>query len=253
LIEGPVDSLDGADFDITRASDADMLVVERLADLARRVHAHAVNIHVISPSPDTSRLLLDCRASLLERALPFLARFVDLIGAAGAVPTVENMPPVLRMRRSDFAFTPIGMAADDLWWLTKRLPGLRVLADTSHAGLYLNARRLAPDPAYVWSAPLHSYLNQLPHKEADAAALTPAVALLNYLQHLPNVESAQVSNARGVLGEGLAYTDGDFDLDPTIAWLGAHARHIVTETIEANHDDAVLMRDALRRMRMVLV
>jgi hypothetical protein len=248
LIEGPVDSLDGADFDVTRHSDADTTVVERLADLARRIHARAVNIHVISPSPDISRLSLECRAALLERALPFLARFVDLVLAADAVPTVENMPAVLRMRRSDFAFTPIGMATDDLCWLVDRLPGLRVLADTSHAGLYLNARRLPPDPAYAWSAPLHAYLNELPHE----ATATSAVSVVDYLQHLPDVENAQVSNARGVLGEGLAYADGDFDLDPAIRWLGAHARHIVTETIEASNDDAVLMRDALRRMRMVL-
>jgi hypothetical protein len=244
LIEGPVDSLDGADFDVARDSDADLAVLERLADLARRIHAQAVNIHVISPSPDTARLSLECRAALLDRALPFLARFVDLVQAAGAVPTVENMPPVLRMRRSDFAFTPIGMAADDLWWLVERVPGLRVLADTSHAGLYLNARRLAPDPAHAWSAPLASYLNQLPHAASD---------LVGYLEELPNVENAQVSNARGILGEGLAYGEGDFDLDPAIAWLGAHVKHIVAETIEASNDDAILMRDALRRMRMVLV
>ena len=244
LIEGPVDSLDGADFDVARDSDADLAVLERLADLARRIHARAVNIHVISPSPDTARLSLECRAALLDRALPFLARFVDLVQAAGAVPTVENMPPVLRMRRSDFAFTPIGMAADDLWWVVERVPGLRVLADTSHAGLYLNARRLPPDPAYAWSAPLASYLNELPHAVSD---------LVGYLEELPNVENAQVSNARGILGEGLAYGEGDFDLDPAIAWLGAHVKHIVAETIEASNDDAILMRDALRRMRMVLV
>jgi hypothetical protein len=251
LIEGPVDSLDGADFDITRDSDADITVIERLADLARRIHARAVNIHVISPNPDTSRLSLEGRAALLQRALPFLARFVELIHAADATPTVENMPPVLRMRRSDFAFTPIGMAADDLWWLIERLPGLRVLVDTSHAGLYLNARRLPADPAHAWSAPLHAYLNQLPHEAAAPGGGT--VALVQYLQHLPNVENAQVANARGILGEGLAYGDGDFDLDPAIAWLLTHANHIITETIEANNDDAVLMRDALRRMRMVLV
>jgi hypothetical protein len=244
LIEGPVDSLDGADFDVARDSDADLAVLERLADLARRIHARAVNIHVISPSPDTARLSLECRAALLDRALPFLARFVDLIQAAGAVPTVENMPPVLRMRRSDFAFTPIGMAADDLWWVVERVPGLRVLADTSHAGLYLNARRLPPDPAHAWSAPLASYLNELPHAVSD---------LVGYLEELPNVENAQVSNARGILGEGLAYGEGDFDLDPAIAWLGAHVKHIVAETLEASNDDAILMRDALRRMRMVLV
>src|SRR5438874_490345 len=171
LIEGPVDSLDGADFDVARDSDADLAVLQRLADLARRIGARAVNIHVISPSPDTVRLSLECRASLLDRALPFLARFVDLMLAAGAVPTVENMPPVLRMRRSDFAFTPIGMAADDLRWLVERLPGLRVLADTSHAGLYLNARRLPPDPAYAWSVPLASYLRQLPDEAAGQADL----------------------------------------------------------------------------------
>jgi hypothetical protein len=270
LIEGPVDSLDGADFDVARDSDADLAVLERLADLARRIHARAVNIHVISPSPDTARLSLECRAALLDRALPFLARFVDLVQAAGAVPTVENMPPVLRMRRSDFAFTPIGMAADDLWWVVERVPGLRVLADTSHAGLYLNARRLPPDPAYAWSAPLASYLRQLPHEAAGQGHVpgkgagrptaqsgeregTATATLLNYLKNLPNVENAQVSNARGILGEGLAYGEGDFDLDPAIAWLGAHVKHIVAETIEASNDDAILMRDALRRMRMVLV
>src|SRR6202171_685127 len=82
LIEGPVDSLDGGDFDVTRGSEADLLVVERLAHLASRIGARAVNIHVISPSPDLSRLNLECRAALLDRALPFLARFVELLQAA---------------------------------------------------------------------------------------------------------------------------------------------------------------------------
>jgi hypothetical protein len=243
LIEGPVDSLDGADFDVTRASEADARVIERLADLAERIHARAVNIHVISPSPDVSRLTLACRAELLERAVPFLRRFVEVMHAANCVPTVENMPPVLRMRRSDFAFTPIGMASDDLRWLTERVPGLRVLPDTSHAGLYLNARFGEHDPSYSWSAALSRYLRELPADPND---------LIGYLSGLPMVENAQVSNAAGVLGEGLPYGDGDFDLDPAIRWLGQHARHIVTETIEANNDNAVSMRDALRRMRLAL-
>jgi len=152
-------------------------------------------IHVISPNPDLSRLTLECRAALLARALPFLARFVDLTQTAGAVPTVENMPPVLRMRRNDFAFTPIGMASEDLRWLVERLPGLRLLPDTSHTGLYLNARRLEPDPQYAWSAPLNHYLKALPEEAPD---------LVGYMQSLePHVENAQVSNASGVLGEGL--------------------------------------------------
>jgi hypothetical protein len=244
LIEGPVDSLDGGDFDVARQSPADGLVIERLARLAERIKARAVNIHVISPGSDLSRLTLDCRAGLLDRALPFLKRFVDLIQSAGAVPTVENMPPVLRMRRSDFSFTPIGMASEDLRWLVERVPGLRIMPDTSHAGLYLNARRLAPDPAHAWSAPLRAYLDTLPVEAPD---------LVGYLRSFgPHVENAQVSNASGVLGEGLAYAQGDFDLDPAIRWLGRHARHIVTEPLEASNDDAVLMRDSLRRMRLAL-
>jgi hypothetical protein len=244
LIEGPVDSLDDADFDVARHSEADLLVIERLALLAQRIGARAVNIHVISPTADLDRLTLECRAALLDEALPFLARFVSLMQDAGAVPTVENMPPILRMRRSDFAFTPIGMASEDLRWLGQRLPGLRVLVDTSHAGLYLNARRLGPEQGYAWSEPLARYLCQLPDEAAD---------LLGFMESLgPLVENAQISNASGVLGEGLPYADGEFDLDPAVRWLGEHARHIVTETIEPNNDDAVFMRDALRRIRLAL-
>ena len=243
LIEGPVDSLDGGDFDVTRESEADLLVVRRLAELARVIGARAVNIHVIAPSADLSRLTLEWRSALLERAVPFLARFVALMESAGAAPTIENMPPVLRMRRADFAFTPIGMASADLRYLVERVRGLSVLPDTSHAGLYLNARRLPPDPAYAWSEPLKNFVDQLPPEPET---------LVGYMDALPAVENAQVSNASGVLGEGLAYCDGDYDLDPAIRWLGGHVRHIVTETIEANNDQALLMRDALRRMRAVL-
>src|SRR5205814_1660488 len=93
LIEGPVDSLDDSDFDITRQSDADLLVIERLARLAARIKARAVNIHVISPSADVHRLTLDGRAALLEPAVPLLSRFVALTQGAGPAPPVADMPP----------------------------------------------------------------------------------------------------------------------------------------------------------------
>src|SRR5919108_6405257 len=131
LIEGPVDSLDGADFDVTRQSAADREVLNRLGQVAQRISARAVNIHVIAPSPDFGRLTLDCRAALLDLAVPFLAEFVDIMHTTGAVPTVEHMPPVLRMRRGDYSFTPIGMATADFAYLVQRVPGLRTLADTS--------------------------------------------------------------------------------------------------------------------------
>ena len=111
LIEGPVDSLDGGDFDVTRDSDADAAGGRAAGRLAKRIGARAVNIHLIAPSADTARLTLECRAGAARQsACRFCAHFVEQITHAGAMPTVENMPPVLRMRRSDFAFTPIGMA-----------------------------------------------------------------------------------------------------------------------------------------------
>jgi hypothetical protein len=243
LIEGPVDSLDGKDFDVTRQSAADRLVVQRLAQIAERIGAAAVNVHVIAPSPDLGRLTLACRAELLDRAVPFLSGFVEAIHDAGAVPTVEHMPPVLRMRRDDFAFTPIGMASADFRYLVEWIPGLRVLVDTSHAGLYLNARRLTPEPSLAWSGPLSSYLAELPAEPDD---------LVGFMSGFPALENAQISNAAGVLGEGLPYADGDFDLDPAMRWLGDRVRHMVTETLEANNDDAVNMRAALQRVRMAL-
>jgi hypothetical protein len=285
LIEGPVDSLDGGDFDVTRDSQADRMVVRLLAELAGRIGAKAVNIHVIAPSENESRLTLQMHDALLDRCLPFIREFVDLVGGTGAVPTVENMPPVLRMRREGFSFTPIGMASQDLLWLVDQVPGLKILPDTSHAGLYLNARaqarstrlqgeiddvtsdvgkswlpgafaarvaaRQAPaglDGAVEgapWLEPLLGYLRQLPTEAED---------VLGYVQAFdPHIANAQVSNAAGVLGEGLAYGDGEIELDPIIAWLGRRAGYLVTETLEATNDDAVNMREALRRMRGVLV
>jgi hypothetical protein len=243
LIEGPVDSLDGEDFDVTRESAADRLVLQRLAQIAERIGAVAVNIHVISPSPDFARLTVACRAELLDRAVPFLSGFVDLMQAVGVVPTVEHMPPVLRMRRDDFSFTPIGMASADFRYLVEWIPRLRVLVDTSHAGLYLNARRLSPDPSLAWSGPLKSYLAELPEESPD---------LIGFMGAFPALENAQISNAAGILGEGLPYDAGDFDLDPAMRWLSANVRHIVTETLETSNDDAVNMRAALRRVRMAL-
>ena len=241
LIEGPVDSLDGADFDITRESEADVEVVRRLAELAARINARAVNIHCIAPSSDTRRLTLEHRAALLERATPFVARFAEDIQKAGAVPTIEHMPPVLRMRRADFAFSPIGMASEDLLWLCNRIDGLKVLCDTSHAGLYLNARAVREDERFE---PLLRFIHQLPPEAHDVLGYVQAFAT--------KLENAQISNAQGLLGEGLPYAHGDLNLDEVLPWLGEHVRYIVTETLEPDNEDAVFMRDALRQMRVAV-
>lgn len=250
LIEGPVTSLDGEFFDVTRDSPADRLVVERLGELASRLGVVGVNIHAIAPSADLTRLTLTHRAELLQHAAPFFQHFVQHMQQAGTIPTVENMPPVLRMRRGGYYFTPIGMAGADLRWLCQQAPGLAILPDTSHAGLYLNARRAAEDrdvrdaAGQPWVDALLNYVRELPPESPN---------VLGYFQSFGGlVANAQVSNASGLLGEGLGYAEGEFDLDPTIRWLGASAQHIVTETLERNQDDAAGMKDALRRMRAAL-
>jgi hypothetical protein len=257
LIEGPVPSLDGAFFDVTRNSPDDRLVVERLAELTRRLDVKGVNIHLISASDDLSRLDLTCRATLLEQAVPFVRHFVDVTRAAGAVPTIENMPPVVRMRAGGYFFTPIGMASEDLLWMVDRVPGLEILPDTSHACLYLNARAQAQaepenrglrpgrlETSTPWLGRLLAYLRRLP-SEPDS--------LLGYMQRLgPHVANAQVSNATDILGEGVPYAEGDFHLDPIIRWLSGTAHHIVTETLEPDPNEARTMRDTLRHMRAVL-
>ena len=78
---------------------------------------------------------------------------------------------------------------------------------------------------------------------------TDGSTVLDYVQAFGRTsENAQISNASGVLGRA-GYGDGEIDLDPVIAWLSEHTRHIVTETLETNNDDALVMREALRDAR----
>src|SRR6266571_3325920 len=143
LIEGPVRSLDGEFFDLGRGAEADRELIRRTGSLARRIHAKAVNIHVIAPTDSAAGLGQDARWAALERSVDLVRFFVDTIHEAGAVPTVENMPPVLRMRECGFYYSPIGLPAEDLVWLCEQVPGLRTTLDLSHAGLYVNCRRSA--------------------------------------------------------------------------------------------------------------
>src|SRR6478672_11772822 len=49
LIEGPVRSIDGEFFDVTRQAAADRDVIDRLGFLAGELGARAVNVHLIAP------------------------------------------------------------------------------------------------------------------------------------------------------------------------------------------------------------
>src|SRR5262249_11889916 len=151
------------------------------------------------------------RHSVLERCLQMLRAYAAAAAAHGLVPTLENVPPVLRMRESRYLYTPIGMSPEDGVWLLDRTPGPQATLDVSHSQLYVTARAEAARGT-----------------ESHEPAPEPAIeALYAYLRHLPTAPGVEcfadaldgrlfevhVSNAEGLLGEGLPYGEGDMDLD----------------------------------------
>src|SRR5688572_18483129 len=143
LIEGPVRSLDGVFFETTRNAEPDRELVRRLVALGTRIGARAVNLHLIVPNASLESLSLERREEGLRACVPFTRYFVEQVATAGMAPTLENMPPILRMRESSFYYSAIGMPAEDLVWLAEEVPGLRLCLDVSHAQLYSNACALA--------------------------------------------------------------------------------------------------------------
>jgi hypothetical protein len=248
LIEGPVRSLDGDFFDLSREAEADREVILRLGQLARRLSARAVNIHAIAPTSSPANLDLASRQACLERGLDLVRFFVDEISTSGAIPTIENMPPVLRMRQGGFFYSPIGMASEDLVWLCERAPGLRCTLDLSHAGLYVNCQRYARG-----IASLHEDQGGCPELFDLARQFSLVDDVQAYAASLgPELLTCHVSNATGLLGEGEPYDCGELALDGLISELASVVSYFVTETLEADPDHAVEMRRALEAMRRVL-
>jgi hypothetical protein len=65
----------------------------------------------------------------------------------------------------------------------------------------------------------------------------------------PWLVNCHISNAAGLLGEGLPYGEGRFDLDAIVPRLATIASYLVTETLEPDHDRAVYMRDAYGQIK----
>ena len=244
LVEGPIRSLDSAFFDLSRDSEADRELSRRIVDLSRRIGALGANIHAIAPSRDARTLTADNRMAILERAVGPARFFADLANGAGVVPTVENIPPIMRMREGGFYYSAIGMPPADMTELVARVPGLRVVLDTSHAQLYLNVRRGVEEPVPDLE------LESLRRFVADPSGPD---TLDEYLDALADtIFWCQVANAEGLLGEGLPYGEGDLDLDAVMPRLAGRARYLVIETLEPDNERARFMRDAQARMLAVL-
>jgi hypothetical protein len=235
LVEGPVRSLDAAFFDLSADTPANREVVDRVARFGAAVGAHAACVHLIAPVDDLEGPTPAEAEAVLARCLPLAERYARVCREAGLVPTVENIPPILRQREGRFMRSPIGGPPEHLCWLTDRVEGLRATVDTSHAQLFLNCAGI-DGGAYAELA-------------AATAALSPVRTLTEYLAAVAGrIETAHVSDAEGVLGEGLPYGHGEAALDAAVDVLLDEARWIVTETIEPDPDRSENMRAAESRI-----
>ncbi len=240
IVEGPVWSLDGELFGLCRNVEADQELTRRLVQLTAYLKAPALNIHCVDGSPDPSVLSEAERVRALERALPFLEWYAGLCQDAGITPLIENVPPICRMRRSAIIYTPIGVEPDDLIWCAKAVPGLGLTLDTSHAQLAVNAFRGVPaDDSLARAATF--YRGRGPETLAE------------YIQPLlPWIRSAHISNAAGLLDEGLPYEQGDANLDAAVVQLATATHYFVTEPLDPDDDHAVLKREIQAHLTRVL-
>jgi sugar phosphate isomerase/epimerase len=243
IVEGPLRSLDGNFFDVTRGAAADEEVLARLARCGAALGASVAVIHLIAPTADPAAIARDRRAAWLDRALPLLRRYVELCQAAGLTPTIENIPPVAQMREGTAVFTAVGVEPDDLIVCCQAVPGLGITFDTSHAGLHLEA--VAADPAAM-SPDLRPVVETYA-PDARVHTLSDWITVV-----APWLVNCHLSNARGLLGEGLPWSEGRFDLDAAVPLLAAHARYLVTETLEPDNDHAIHMREAQARIAAAL-
>src|SRR5919202_90979 len=144
VVEGPIRGLDGEYFDLADPRPANYELVERLAELGAAVGASGLVIHAIVPRFSLAWDPAE-REAVFARCLTLLRAYVATAEAHGLVPTLENVPPVLRMRESRYLYTPVGMSPEDMVRFLDATPGLQATLDVSHAQLYVNARQQAAE------------------------------------------------------------------------------------------------------------
>jgi len=244
VVEGPLRGIDNEFFDLTICNDATREMIRRLGWMAQEIGADGVVMHCIMPRFSLEDDVWERREEIFATCMEFVQFYVDTLVSMGVTPTLENVPPVLRMRESRYLFTPVGMAPQDLRWLLDQEPDLRATLDISHGQLYVNARAMAErGEGDAEVQPLMRYLQNFP----------PISSVEGFVDALePSIFEAHVSNASGLLGEGAAYDDGDIDMNRVIDRLARTARYLVTETIEPDNDKADLMREAQQGMESVI-
>ena len=229
--EAPVSWPSGAFVRVDRLTDEARACIERSADFAASIGSPVLTIHLYAPlEPDEFRTA----PPLDEQAVQgFLEFFAAACVDRRVVPLIENVPPVLRMRIGGVFLSQVGGHWRDLRRWHARVPELRFTFDTSHAGLFRSFAAAYPT---------------LFGLESDEE-----LELARYIEELaPSLEVAHVSDAHGLLGEGLPLGDGELDLDPVIRRLGELCRYVVAEVNEPDPARSPAMKAGYRRIERAL-
>ncbi len=225
--EAPVSWPSGEHVRVDRLTDEARAGIERGARFAAAIGSPVLTIHLYIPQAAAAmRAGEPVDEAAVERFLSFYAR---ACADHGVVPLIENVPPVLRMRTGGAFYTPIGGHWRDLLAWRERVPELGFTLDTSHAALF------------------RAFVNAYP--SLFALESDEGLELERYVEELgPATHVAHVSNASGVLGEGLRYDRGELDLDPIVARLGELVPYVVAEINEPDHRFSPNMKDAYSRI-----
>ena len=227
--EAPLAWPSGAFVSVNRLDEEARTGIERSVEFAAAVGSRVLTLHLFVPqAPDEFERLLDEDA--VERFLRFYA---ETCAARGVTPLIENVPPVLRMRTGGVFLSPIGGHWRDLVHWRGRIPELRFTVDTSHAALFRSFAASYPT--------------------LFGLASDDGLDLARYVEELgPHAEVAHVSDAHGLLGEGLPYGRGELELDPVARRLAALVPYVVAEIAEPDHMRSVDMKAGYRALERAL-
>jgi nucleoside-diphosphate-sugar epimerase/sugar phosphate isomerase/epimerase len=230
-VEAPVSWPSGAHVRVDNLDAEARGGIERSARIAAAVGSPVLTIHLFTPvDPGRYRDGYVPADDQIERFLRFYA---ETCIAHGVKPLIENVPPVLRMRVGGIFLSPIGGHWRDLKRWRERVGELGFTIDVSHAALFRSFAAAYPTPFGLTSA-----------DDLD---------LQRFVEELgPAAEVAHVSDAHGLLGEGLPYGAGELELDPIVRRLGELVPFIVAEINEPDSSSSPEMKAGYRKIERAL-
>jgi nucleoside-diphosphate-sugar epimerase/sugar phosphate isomerase/epimerase len=229
--EAPVSWPSGAFVRVDRLDEEARAGIERSAEFARAIGSPVLTIHLFAPM-DPAEFARGREIDAVAVA-DFLRFYAAACAERGVTPLIENVPPVLRMRTGGVFLSLVGGHWRDLLAWREAVPELRFTLDTSHAALFRN-----------FAAAYGSLFGLTSADELELA---------RYVEELERLtEVAHVSDAHGLLGEGLPYGSGELDLDPVVRRLGETVAFIVAEINEPDPGRSPDMKAGYRAVERAL-